>query len=113
MSVGSALCGGFFLASSGESWEGVRRVLHLILLLVIFRFHSRGALHTSIPVVAAIRCCLGFSAPEGELVEQMASDPCARAVRSGIPGGPPRPETLLKGRDRRHFRRPRATLASS
>jgi len=80
MSVGSALSGFF-----GLVWrilEGVRKVLHLLLLLVVFGF-ILAALHTSVPL-----------APEGELVEQLASDPVRRAL--GQASGGPAPETLLK-----------------
>ncbi len=89
MSVGSALAGFF-----GLVWrilEGVRRVLHLILLLVIFGF-ILAALHTSIPSVP--RSAALVLAPEGELVEQLATDPVRRAV--GQASGGPAPETLLK-----------------
>jgi protease IV len=89
MSVGSALTGFF-----GLVWrilEGVRRVLHLILLLVIFGF-ILAALHTSIPTVP--RSAALVLAPEGELVEQLATDPVRRAF--GEASGGPAPETLLK-----------------
>jgi protease-4 len=89
MSVGSALTGFF-----GLVWrilEGVRRVLHLILLLVIFGF-ILAALHTSIPTVP--RSAALVLAPEGELVEQLAADPVRRAF--GQASGGPAPETLLK-----------------
>jgi len=89
MSVGSALAGFF-----GLVWrilEGVRRVLHLILLLVIFGF-ILAALHTSIPTVP--RSAALVLAPEGELVEQLATDPVRRAF--GQVSGGPAPETLLK-----------------
>jgi protease-4 len=89
MSVGSALVGFF-----GLVWrilEGVRRVLHLILLLVIFGF-ILAALHTSIPTVP--RSAALVLAPEGELVEQLATDPVRRAF--GQASGGPAPETLLK-----------------
>src|ERR1700720_1688622 len=89
MSVGSALAAFF-----GLVWrilEGVRRVLHLILLLVIFGF-ILAALHTSIPSVP--RSAALVLAPEGELVEQLATDPVRRAV--GQASGGPAPETLLK-----------------
>jgi protease-4 len=89
MSVGSALAGFF-----GLVWrilEGVRRVLHLILLLVIFGF-ILAALHTSIPAVP--RSAALVLAPEGELVEQLATDPVRRAF--GQASGGPAPETLLK-----------------
>src|SRR6202140_5993815 len=89
MSVGAAL-GGFF----GLVWwmlEGFRRVLHLILLLVIFGF-VLAALHTSIPIVPHTAALV--IAPEGELVEQLATDPVRRAF--GQASGGPAPETLLK-----------------
>jgi protease-4 len=81
---------GFF----GLVWrilEGVRRVLHLILLLVIFGF-ILAALHTSIPTVPHTAALV--IAPEGELVEQLASDPVRRAF--GQASGGPAPETLLR-----------------
>jgi protease-4 len=89
MSVGSALMGFF-----GLVWrilEGIRKVLHLVLLLVIFGF-ILAALHTSIPSVP--RSAALVIAPEGELVEQLASDPVRRAF--GEASGGPAPETLLK-----------------
>ncbi len=89
MGVGSALMGFF-----GLVWrilDGIRRVLHLILLLVIFGF-ILAALHTSIPMVPHSAALI--IAPEGELVEQMASDPVRRAF--GQASGGPAPETLLR-----------------
>src|SRR6202049_3601872 len=89
MAVGSALMGFF-----GLVWrilEGVRRVLHLVLLLVIFGF-GLAALHTSIPTVPHSAALV--SAPQGELVEQLASDPVRRAF--GQASGGPAPETLLR-----------------
>jgi len=81
---------GFF----GLVWrilEGVRKTLHLILLLVIFGF-ILAALHTSVPLVP--RSAALVIAPEGELVEQLSSDPLRRAI--GQASGGPAPETLLK-----------------
>jgi protease-4 len=81
---------GFF----GLVWrilEGIRRVLHLILLLVIFGF-ILAALHTSIPSVPHTAALV--IAPEGEIVEQLASDPVRRAF--GQASGGPAPETLLR-----------------
>ena len=89
MSVGSALMG--FLGLVWRILEGLRRILHLVLLLVIFGF-LLAALHTSIPVVP--RSAALVLAPEGELVEQLASDPVRRAF--GQASGGPAPETLLK-----------------
>src|ERR1700723_3910396 len=89
MSVGSALVGFF-----GLVWrilERIRRVLHLVLLLVIFGF-VLAALHTSIPIVP--RSAALVIAPEGELVEQLSSDPVRRAL--GQASGGPAPETLLR-----------------
>jgi protease-4 len=89
MSVGSAT-----VAFFGLVWrilEGIRRVLHLVLLLVIFGF-ILAALHTSIPSVP--RSAALVIAPEGELVEQLAGDPVRRAF--GQASGGPAPETLLK-----------------
>src|SRR5277367_1370942 len=89
MGVGSALAGFF-----GLVWrilEGVRKVLHLVLLLVLFGF-ILAALHTSIPIVP--RSAALVIAPEGEIVEQLASDPVRRAF--GQASGGPAPETLLK-----------------
>jgi protease-4 len=89
MSVGSARVGFF-----GLVWrilEGIRRVLHLILLLVIFGF-ILAALHSSIPNVP--RSAALVIAPEGELVEQLSSDPVRRAF--GQASGGPAPETLLR-----------------
>src|ERR1700723_1728689 len=89
MSVGSALVGFF-----GLVWrilERIRRVLHLVLLLVIFGF-VLAALHTSIPIVP--RSAALVIAPEGEIVEQLSSDPVRRAL--GEASGGPAPETLLR-----------------
>ena len=71
--------------------EGIRKVLHLVLLLVIFGF-ILAALHTSIPAVPKSAALI--IAPEGELVEQLSSDPLRRAV--GEASGGPAPETLLR-----------------
>jgi protease-4 len=71
--------------------EGVRKVLHLILLLIIFGF-VLAALHTSIPTVPKTAALV--IAPEGELVEQLSSDPLRRAF--GQASGGPAPETLLR-----------------
>src|SRR5579863_10135487 len=80
-----------FLALVWRMLEGVRKVLHLILLLVIFGF-LLAALHTTIPSVPKSAALV--IAPEGELVEQLSSDPLRRAV--GQASGGPAPETLLR-----------------
>jgi protease IV len=89
MSLGSALKGFFLLV--WRILEGIRRVLHLALLLVIFGF-VLAALHTSIPVVPHSAALI--IAPEGELVEQLAIDPLRRAF--GEASGTTAAETLLK-----------------
>jgi protease-4 len=71
--------------------DGIRRALHLVLLLAIFGF-ILAALHTSIPIVP--RTAALIIAPEGQLVEQLSSDPVRRAV--GQASGGPAPETLLR-----------------
>src|SRR5580698_1129471 len=89
MSAGSALRGFF-----GLVWrilEGVRKVLHLALLLLIFGF-ILAALHTSVPIVP--RSAALVIAPQGELVEQLSGDPVRRAF--GEASGGPAPETVLR-----------------
>src|SRR6202453_294378 len=80
-----------FFALVWRMLEGVRKVLHLVLLLVIFGF-ILAALHTSIPIVP--RSAALVIAPEGEIVEQLSSDPVRRAL--GQASGGPAPETLLR-----------------
>src|SRR5471032_3336737 len=89
MSLGSALKGFF-----GLVWrilEGVRKVLHLALMLVLFGF-VLAVLHTSIPIVP--RSAALIVAPQGELVEQITGDSVRRAF--GEASGGPAPETLLR-----------------
>ncbi len=89
MTLGSALRGFFSLV--WRILEGIRKVLHLALLLVIFGF-LLAALHTSNPVIP--RSAALVIAPEGEIVEQLALDPVRRAV--GEASGTTASETLLK-----------------
>ncbi len=89
MGVGAALRG--FLGILWRLLDGVRKVLHLILLLTIAGFLV-AAFHTSIPSVPKSAALV--IAPEGELVEQLATDPLRRAF--GQASGGPSPETLLK-----------------
>jgi protease IV len=89
MSSGSG-ARGFF----GLIWrilEGIRKVLHLALLLLIFGF-VLAALHSSIPIVP--RTAALVIAPQGELVEQLSGDSVRRAF--GEASGGPAPETLLR-----------------
>ncbi|HEX3845770.1 MAG TPA: signal peptide peptidase SppA [Steroidobacteraceae bacterium] len=80
-----------FFALVWRILDGVRRALHLVLLLVIFGF-ILAALHTSIPKVPHSAALV--ITPEGELVEQLSSDPVRRAF--GEASGGPAPETLLR-----------------
>ncbi len=89
MSSGSALRGFF-----GLVWrilEGIRKALHLALMLIIFGF-VLAALHTSIPTVP--RTAALVIAPQGELVDQLSGDSVRRAL--GEASGGPDPETLLR-----------------
>src|SRR3979490_674823 len=89
MGVGSARVGFFRLV--WRILEGIRKTLHLVLLLVIFGF-VLAALHTSNPIIPHTSALL--IAPEGSLVEQLSSDPVRRAF--GEASGGPAPETLLR-----------------
>ena len=89
MGVGSARVGFFRLV--WRILEGIRKTLHLVLLLVIFGF-VLAALHTSNPIIPHTAALL--IAPEGSLVEQLSSDPVRRAF--GEASGGPAPETLLR-----------------
>lgn len=80
-----------FLTLVWRMLDGVRKALHLVLLLIIFGF-VLAALHTSIPSVPKSAALV--VAPEGELVEQLSSDPVRRAF--GEASGGPAPETLLR-----------------
>src|SRR6202046_2413034 len=89
MSAGAGLRGFF-----GLVWrilEGIRKVLHLALMLIIFGF-VLAALHTSIPAVP--RTAALVIAPQGELVEQLSGDSVRRALDEA--SGGPNPETLLR-----------------
>jgi protease-4 len=89
MAAGSPRLG--FFALVWRILDGIRRALHLILLLVIFGF-VLAALHTSIPIVPHSAALV--IAPEGELVEQLSNDAVRRAF--GQASGGPAPETLLR-----------------
>lgn len=70
--------------------DGLRRFLHLIVLLVLVGFVF-GALRVSLPNVPSKAALL--VAPEGEIVEQLSGDPLERAFEQARGQG--RPETLL------------------
>jgi protease IV len=81
--------GGFF-KGVWRGLDGLRRVLHLILLLMIFGFII-GALRGTVPSLpsnAVLRI-----APQGEIVEQLASDPIRRAFDEA--SGQGQTQTLL------------------
>lgn len=89
MSSGSALRGFF-----GLIWrilDGIRKTLHLVLMLIIFGF-ILAALHTSMPIVPHTAALV--ISPQGELVEQLSGDSVRRAL--GEASGGPAPETLLR-----------------
>lgn len=71
--------------------DGLRKILHLLLLLLIFGFVA-GALRTSIPRLPA-KAALVIH-PEGEIVEQRAGDPFQRAIAEARGIG--NDETLLR-----------------
>jgi protease-4 len=78
------------LRGLGRGLDGLRKALHLLVLLAIFGFIVGALIATtpSIPDKAAL-----VVAPEGELVEQLSGDPFERAVSQAR--GQSRPETLL------------------
>lgn len=71
--------------------DGVRKVLHLIVLLILFMVIG-AALSPSIPIVPSKAALV--LAPQGALVEQLSGDPFERAVAEAY--GQNRPETLLR-----------------
>ena len=77
----------------GAVWgglDGLRKFLHLLILLTILGFVI-GALRVSVPSVADKTALV--IAPEGRLVEQLSGDPLSRAVSQARGQG--RTETLL------------------
>lgn len=80
-----------FFAMLLRGLDGLRKVLHLLLLLVIFGFVV-GALRTSIPRLPAQAALVLH--PEGEIVEQRAGDPLQRAIAEARGIG--NDETLLR-----------------
>ena len=89
MSIGTA-----FLAFFTFTWrvlDGLRKVLHLILLVILFAAVI-GALQTSIPIVP--RHAALVVNPQGRIVEQLSGDPIDRAIADAAGEGDP--ETLLR-----------------
>ena len=79
-----------FFAGLWRALDGLRKLLHLILLLLIFGVLI-GVLRGSVPRVPAKAALL--VAPEGQLVEQLSGEPVERAVEEVR--GEERAETLL------------------
>ena len=71
--------------------DGFRKVLHLILLLIIFGILF-AATRSSLPFVPGDAALV--LAPEGRIVEQLSGDPLDRAFRDATGEGPP--ETRLQ-----------------
>ena len=82
---------GRFFGALWRGLDGLRRVLHLILLLVIFGFIV-GALRSTIPLLPAEAALV--IAPTGEIVEQLSGDPFERALAEAQGAGSS--ETLLR-----------------
>jgi protease-4 len=68
---------GRFFVLLWRGLDGARKLLHLLLLLVIFGFVV-GALSTSIPHIADHSALV--IAPKGEIVEQLSGDPIDQAI---------------------------------
>lgn len=71
--------------------DGLRKVLHLIVLLALFLVIG-AALSPNIPIIPAKAALV--LAPQGAIVEQLAGDPFERAIAEAY--GQNRPETLLR-----------------
>lgn len=71
--------------------DGLRKVLHLIVLLALFLVIG-AALSPNIPIIPAKAALV--VAPQGTIVEQLSGDPFERAVAEAY--GQNRPETLLR-----------------
>jgi len=89
MGLGKAI-GGFF-RGIWHGLDGIRKVLHLILLLFIFGLFF-AASRTSLPFIPADAALV--VAPEGQIVEQLTGDPLDRALEETLGEG--RPETRLQ-----------------
>ncbi|WP_129642848.1 signal peptide peptidase SppA [Peristeroidobacter agariperforans] len=81
----------WFLTFIWRGLDGLRKVLHLIVLLVLFL--AIGALISPANPIVPHKAALVLS-PQGALVEQLAGDPFERAVAEAY--GQSRPETLLR-----------------
>ena len=88
MSIGSTLSGLFALV--WRILDGVRKALHLVLLLIVFGF-VLALLHNAVPKLPGAAALV--LAPEGALVEELSTDAVSRAI--GEASGGPSPETSL------------------
>src|SRR5580692_9175796 len=75
-----------FFSGLWRGLDGLRKALHLILLLVLF-----GVVRGSVPLVPSKAALV--IAPDGPLVEQLSGNARARAVDEALGNG--RPEALL------------------
>jgi protease-4 len=82
---------GSFFRGIWRALDGVRKVLHLILLLVLFGILF-AATRSSLPYVPGHAALV--LAPQGAIVEQLSGDPLDRAIRDASGEGPP--ETRLQ-----------------
>jgi len=82
---------GSFFKGIWRALDGLRKVLHLILLLVLFGILF-AATRSSLPYVPS-RAALVL-APQGAIVEQLSGDPIDTAIRDASGEGPP--ETRLQ-----------------
>jgi protease-4 len=89
MSIGPALIA--FFSFTWRVLDGLRKVLHLILLVILFAAVI-GVLQTSIPIVP--RHAALVVNPQGRIVEQLTGDPIDRAIADAAGEG--EPETLLR-----------------
>ncbi|HZF27128.1 MAG TPA: signal peptide peptidase SppA [Steroidobacteraceae bacterium] len=89
MAIGETIKG--VLRFLWRALDALRKILHLIVLLVIFGF-VLGAIRSSIPIVPH-RAALVLDI-EGQLVEQLSGDPLDRALGRAAAGG--EPETRLR-----------------
>jgi protease-4 len=89
MGLGKAI-GGFF-RGIWRGIDGIRKVLHLILLLFIFGVFF-AASRSSLPFIPADAALV--VSPQGQIVEQLTGDPLDRALEETFDRG--RPETRLQ-----------------
>ena len=89
MSIGTVLL--TFFTFTWRVLDGLRKALHLILLVILFAAVI-GALQTSIPIVP--RHAALVLNPQGRIVEQLSGDPIERAIADAAGEG--EPETLLR-----------------